>query len=145
MGLTLEVLDGVEPKDVEDTLAALSLGVIRDETVGGALSSNEILESFGHIRFKTHGIDMGLGAVLANIELSHSSTCMPEDSIIVSRSVTEESVGSNCLIPAMHIIGRETGLVVFSHRKADRGASELGSGSNRLLNAVNRHPTEEGS
>ncbi len=64
-----------------------------------------------------HGIDNSLGASLADIELRHRSSSMTKGAIIMIRSVTEED-GVSCytFIPAVDIVGRETGLEVFLHR-----------------------------
>jgi hypothetical protein len=78
--------------------------------------ADQIFESLGHVRFEMHRVDNSLGTGIANIELSHSSPSMPKDAIIMSRSVTKEGVSCNTFIPAMDIVGRETGLEVFLHR-----------------------------
>ena len=62
-----------------------------------------------------HGIDNGLGAGLANIELSHSSTPMTKNPIFMGWSVTEEGVSCHTFIPPVDIVGREAGLEVFPH------------------------------
>jgi hypothetical protein len=116
MGFTLKVFDAIEVEDVKDMLPALGLGVVREETVGCTMVVDQIFESLGHVGFETHRVDNSLGASLANIELSHSSLSMTKDAIIMSRSVTEEGVSRHAVTPLVDIVGRETGLEVFSHR-----------------------------
>jgi hypothetical protein len=48
MRLTLKILDGIEPKDIKDTFATLSLGVVRKEAVGCPMPMNEIFQGTGH-------------------------------------------------------------------------------------------------
>jgi hypothetical protein len=118
MGFTLEVFDAIKTKDIKNTFTALSLGIIREEAVGCPMVlADQILESLGHVGFEAHRVDDSLGTGFSNIELSHSSSSMTEDAIIMSRSVTEEGVVSrHTFISSMNIVGRETGLEVFSHR-----------------------------
>jgi hypothetical protein len=54
--------------------------------------------------------------VLPNIELGHSGTTVTKDDIIMSRSVIEEGVCSNAFIPAMNLVCRGAGIVVFVHK-----------------------------
>jgi hypothetical protein len=115
MGFTLEVFDAMKAKDVKNTFTTLSLGVVREEAVGCAMVSDQILKSLGHVGFETHRVEDSLGTGFANIKLSHSSPNMPEDAIIMSWSVTEEGICSNTFIPAMDIVGREAGVEVFAH------------------------------
>jgi hypothetical protein len=109
MGFTLEVFDAIK------AFTTLSLGVVREEAVGCAMVSDQILKSLGHVGFETHRVEDSLGTGFANIKLSHSSPNMPEDAIIMSWSVTEEGICSNTFIPAMDIVGREAGVEVFAH------------------------------
>jgi hypothetical protein len=116
MGFTLKVFDAIEAEDIKNTFTALFLGVVREEAVRCAMVADQIFESLGHVSFKMHRVDDSLGTGFANIELSHGSPSMTEDTIIMSRSVTEECVSQNTFIPAMDIVGRETGLEMFLHR-----------------------------
>jgi hypothetical protein len=116
MGFTLEVFDAIKVKDIKNTFTALSLGIIREEAVGCPMVADQILESLGHVGFEAHRVDNSLGTGFSNIELSHSSSSMTEAAIIMSRSVTEEGVSRHTFIPSINIVGRETGLEVFSHR-----------------------------
>jgi hypothetical protein len=145
MRFTLEVFDAIETKDIKNKFPTLGLGIVREETVGCTMVSNEVFKSLGHVRFQTRGIDNGLGTGLANIELSHSSTTMAKNPIIMGWSVTEEGASCYTFIPSMDIVGRETGLEVFSHWEADRGTSILSCRRNGLLDAIHRHPSKEGS
>jgi hypothetical protein len=47
--LALEVLDGVETKDVEDAHSALSLGVVRKEAIRSPMATNEVFQGGRHL------------------------------------------------------------------------------------------------
>jgi hypothetical protein len=54
--------------------------------------ANEPFWSPRYVRLKVHGVDNSLKACLANIELGYSSTSMAKDAIIMSRSLTQQTV-----------------------------------------------------
>jgi hypothetical protein len=113
MGFTLEVFDAIKAKAIKNAFTALSLGIIREKAVGCTMVVDQILVSLGHVGFEAHRVDDSLGTGFSNIELSHSSSSMTDDAIIMSRSVTEEGVSRHTFIPSMHIVSRETGPEVF--------------------------------
>jgi hypothetical protein len=87
MGFTLEILDFVETKDVKDPFTDLDLGIVREETIGSTMLTDEVLKSVGHLRFRSHPIGHSFGTPLPSIDLSHSAPSMPKDTIIVSWGV----------------------------------------------------------
>ena len=62
----MEILDAIEAEKIEDTFSTLDLGIIREETVGGTMLTDEILKCFRHIRLRLHGVDNSLRAILSN-------------------------------------------------------------------------------
>ena len=68
---------------------------------------------------------------------------MTQDTIVVGGSVTKEGIRSDALIPAMDVAGGKTRIEMLAHGQTDRGSSELGSGSDCLLDTIDRDPTEE--
>jgi hypothetical protein len=120
MGFTLEVFDSIGAEDIEDTLPALGLGIVREEAVGYTMVADQVFKGLGGGRFRGHGVDNSLGTALANIELSHGSPTMAMDAMIMSRSVTEEGVSCNTFISSMEVVGREAGLIFFAWVGAQR-------------------------
>ena len=116
MWFALEILDGVEPKDIKDRFATLSLGVVQKEAVGCPMPTNEIFQGTGHFGFLGHGVDDRFGTVFANVELCHHGAAMTKDTVIMSGSVAEEGISGHFFIPTINVASREARLEVFAKR-----------------------------
>ncbi len=116
MGFALEILDGVEPKDIKDTFAKLSLGVVQKEAVGCPMPTNEIFQGTGHFGFLGHGVDDCFGTVFANVELCHHGSAMTKDTVIVGRSVAEKGISGHFFIPTINVASREARSKMFAKR-----------------------------
>ncbi len=142
---TLDVLDLVETENVADTGTNLDFGIVGEEAIASTMFADEVLKSGSHFGLAAHRVDNILGAFFANVELDHSTTCMAKDAIIVGRSVTEEGVGGNVLIPTVDVVGRKTRAEVLPEWKTSRSTGKLSGMLYGGLDAIKRHPTEVGT
>jgi hypothetical protein len=143
--LALEVLDGVEAKDVKDALSALSLGIVRKEAIRSPMTTNEVFQGGRHLGFVMHRIDNSFRTVLANIGLCHGTTAMAESAIVMSRSIAKEGVRSNTFIPAINIAGGKAGTEMLAEGKTFQSTSKLGSCFDGLLDTISRNPSKVGT
>jgi hypothetical protein len=107
--------------------------------------SNQVFKNTRNIMLGTHGIHDSLGTGLADKKLSHLGTAMAKDAIIMCRSVAEECISGNALIPTVNVASWETRLEVLSQGQTRRSASKLGSSCDGFLDTINWNSTKEGS
>ena len=75
-----------------------------------------------------------------------NKTGMSKNSVVIGRSVQEESICGNVFNPSVHIDSRPPGTIVFEERIVWYGMHIKLSGSlNRFLDLLDRKPTKVGT